>query len=184
MPHVANRLTGIRKVRDRPMKLDIHLESKSRTFELISQAGRELQCAIDGRAITADAAEIVPGTYSILVGDSAIEARVEETPTGLRVIAGGAEYQLSVRDSRKWNRSGAAGAASEGRQQIVAPMPGKVIRILLNAGDKVESGQGILVVEAMKMQNEVRSPKSGTIERLLVKEGQPVAAGEPLATVG
>jgi biotin carboxyl carrier protein len=165
------------------MKLEIQLDGKSRTFELISRSGRELRCAIDGYAITADVAEIVPGTYSILVSNSAIEVRVEETPAGLRVIASGTEYQLTVCDPRKWNRSRAAGAGSEGRQQIVAPMPGKVVRVLLNPGDKVEAGQGIFVVEAMKMQNEVRSPKSGTIERLLVKEGQTVSAGEPLAIV-
>jgi biotin carboxyl carrier protein len=62
-------------------------------------------------------------------------------------------------------------------------MPGKIIRVLVQAGDKVEAGQGLLVVEAMKMQNEIRSPKSGTVERLLVKEGQPVNAGEILAWI-
>jgi len=69
------------------------------------------------------------------------------------------------------------------RQQVTAPMPGKVVRILVQAGDKVEAGQGLLVVEAMKMQNEIRSPKGGTIERLHVKEGQPVNAGEVLCIV-
>src|SRR5258705_4794768 len=71
----------------------------------------------------------------------------------------------------------------EARQQILAPMPGKIIRVLVQAGEKVEAGQGLLVVEAMKMQNEIRSPKSGTVERLLVKEGQPVNAGEILAWI-
>jgi biotin carboxyl carrier protein len=71
----------------------------------------------------------------------------------------------------------------EGRQEILAPMPGKVIRVLAAVGDAVEAGQGLLVVEAMKMQNEIRSPKSGKVERLLVKEGQNVNAGEVLAWV-
>jgi biotin carboxyl carrier protein len=62
-------------------------------------------------------------------------------------------------------------------------MPGKIIRVLVQVGEKVQAGQGLLVVEAMKMQNEIRSPKSGTVERLLVKEGQPVNAGEVLAWV-
>jgi pyruvate carboxylase subunit B len=62
-------------------------------------------------------------------------------------------------------------------------MPGKIIRVLVQTGDKVEAGQGLLVVEAMKMQNEIRSPKTGIIERLLAKEGQPVTAGEVLAWV-
>jgi biotin carboxyl carrier protein len=62
-------------------------------------------------------------------------------------------------------------------------MPGKIARVLVQAGEKVEAGQGLLVVEAMKMQNEIRSPKSGTVEHLLVKEGQPVNAGEILAWI-
>jgi biotin carboxyl carrier protein len=63
-------------------------------------------------------------------------------------------------------------------------MPGKVIRVLVNAGDEVEAGQGLVVVEAMKMQNEIRSPKKGKVERLPVKEGQAVNAGEVLCVVG
>jgi len=66
---------------------------------------------------------------------------------------------------------------------VIAPMPGKVVRVLVRAGEAVEAGKGVVVVEAMKMQNEVRSPKSGKVERLLVSEGQTVAAGEVLAIV-
>jgi len=62
-------------------------------------------------------------------------------------------------------------------------MPGKVVRVLVKTGQRVEAGEGILVIEAMKMQNEVRSPKSGTVERLLVSENQAVGAGEVLAVV-
>jgi pyruvate carboxylase subunit B len=62
-------------------------------------------------------------------------------------------------------------------------MPGKVVRVLVKTGDRVETAQGLLVVEAMKMQNEIRSPKSGTVERVLVKEGQAVNAGEILCVV-
>ena len=72
---------------------------------------------------------------------------------------------------------------AEGRQPIVAPMPGKVIRLLVSAGDEVEAGQGLVVVEAMKMQNEIRSPKRGKVERVVATEGQNVNAGEVLAWV-
>ncbi len=65
----------------------------------------------------------------------------------------------------------------------MAPMPGKVVRILVRTGDPIEAGQGIAIVEAMKMQNEVRSPKTGRVERLFVVEGQTVNAGDALATV-
>jgi biotin carboxyl carrier protein len=62
-------------------------------------------------------------------------------------------------------------------------MPGRVIRVLVSAGDEVEAGQGLVVVEAMKMQNEIRSPKKGKVERMLAREGQNVNAGEVLAWV-
>jgi biotin carboxyl carrier protein len=65
----------------------------------------------------------------------------------------------------------------------LAPMPGKIVRVLVSAGDSVRTGQGLLVVEAMKMQNEIRAPKSGTIDRVAVVEGQTVNAGEVVAIV-
>jgi biotin carboxyl carrier protein len=92
------------------------------------------------------------------------------------------ELVAEVFDPRAW-RGRHSAAEAEGRQQIVAPMPGKIVRVLVREGELVEAGQGLLVVEAMKMQNEIRSPKSGTVERVLAQEGQPVNAGEILAWV-
>ena len=77
-----------------------------------------------------------------------------------------------------------AGAEAAGPQQVTTPMPGKIVLVLMKTGDAVDAGQGIVVVEAMKMQNEIRSPKSGTVERLLVVAGQTVNAGEVVAIVG
>jgi biotin carboxyl carrier protein len=96
---------------------------------------------------------------------------------------GSQEFIAEVIDPRAWTGRRHGNAEAEGRQQIVAPMPGKVVRLLVQAGDHVEVGQGLLVVEAMKMQNEIRSPKSGIVERILAKEGQPVNAGEVLCVV-
>src|SRR5208282_2988183 len=114
------------------------------------------------------------------------EVRVEMhqgTGSGLSVVAGNREFSAEIRDPRRWRRKRGAAAEAEGRQQVVAPMPGKIVRVLVKAGEAVDVKQGLLVVEAMKMQNEIRSPKSGTIERLLVTEGQTVNAGEILAIV-
>jgi biotin carboxyl carrier protein len=106
-----------------------------------------------------------------------------ERASALRIVAGNREFSARVRDPRQWRRNRGTAAEAEGRQQVVAPMPGKIVRVLVKAGDKVVLKQGLLVVEAMKMQNEIRSPKSGTVERLLVNEGQTVNAGEILAIV-
>jgi len=88
-----------------------------------------------------------------------------------------------VLDPRAWRGKRGGVLEAEGRQQIIAPMPGKVVRLLVKAGDAVEAGQGLLVVEAMKMQNEIRAPKTGKVERILISEGQAVNAGDVLAVV-
>jgi biotin carboxyl carrier protein len=173
------------------MKLEIDIRGRKRTLEIERPAGASgrglLLCRLDGRPLEADAVEVATGVYSILLGGRALEVRVQpaETTGGLRIHVAGEELAVQVFDPRAWRSHGRGGGAlaAEGRQQVVAPMPGKVIRVLVCHGEAVEAGQGLLVVEAMKMQNEIRSPKSGTVERVMVAEGQAVNAGEPLAVV-
>ena len=164
------------------MKLEIEFGGTLRLVELTIDQNRV--CArIDGRLVEADAVEVSSGVYSILIAGRSFVVRVEATATGLRTHVRGREYLSEVRDPREWRRNRGAAAEAEGRQKLLAPMPGKVVRLLVAAGDRVESGQGLLVVEAMKMQNEVRSPKSGTVETLLVREGQTINAGETLGFI-
>lgn len=164
------------------MKLEIQIGGRARQVEIARQ-GTALHCSIDGRALEADAVELAPGVYSILLGGRSFEVRVAPTHEGLRVHAAGEEFTAHVADPRSWRGKHGHAVEAEGRQQIVAPMPGKIVRLLVKAGDRVEAAQGLLVVEAMKMQNEIRTPKTGTVERLLVAEGQAVIAGEILAIV-
>lgn len=163
------------------MKLDITIGGRRRRVEL-DRTGSVVQGLIDGRRVQADAVVLRDGAYSILIGGRSIEVRVEESPADLRVISGGREFAASISDPRKFRR-GAGQLSAEGRQNVNAPMPGKVVRLLVKLGDAVKVGQGLFVIEAMKMQNEIRSPKSGIVERLLVVEGQPVKSGETLAVV-
>jgi biotin carboxyl carrier protein len=132
----------------------------------------------------ADVVETTPNSFSVLLGGQSHEICVTPSPDGkLHLQTGRLEFTAEVIDPRSWSGRRHGGVEAEGRQQIVAPMPGKVIRVLIVRGERVEAGQGLLVVEAMKMQNEVRSPKSGTVERVLVEEGQAVNAGEVLCVV-
>ena len=164
------------------MKLTVELNGKTRTVEM-TRAGGRISYAIDGAAREADAIEVAPGVYSILMGGQCFEARVEPAPGRLSIYVAEREYTVKIRDPRSWPGRLAGAPAFEGRQQVTAPMPGKIVRILAQAGQPIEAGQGLVVVEAMKMQNEVRSPKSGQVERILVSEGQSVNAGEVLAVV-
>ena len=139
---------------------------------------------LDGRSVAVDAAEIAPNILSILLEGQSFEISVTPSPDGrLKLHTGTQEFTAEVIDPRAWSGRRHGSVEAEGRQQIVAPMPGKVVRLLVKAGDHVEAGQVLLVVEAMKMQNEIRSPKSGIVERVLAKEGQPVNAGEVLCVV-
>lgn len=168
------------------MKFEVQLTGpsgkKTRTVDLERNA-TGWRVMLDGQPVTADVVEVAPHTLSILLGGQSYEIHVMTSPDGkLKLQTGAHEIIAEVRDPRAWSgRHG--GVEAEGRQQILAPMPGKVVRLLVKAGDCVEAGQGLLVVEAMKMQNEIRSPKSGKVERVLAKEGQPVNAGEVLAWV-
>jgi biotin carboxyl carrier protein len=164
------------------MKLTIELAGKPRVVEF-TRGPDGLACWIDGAAIGADVAEVTPGVYSILIEGRCFEVRVEPRVSDLLISVAGQEYAVAVRDPREWQRQHGGAAESQGRQQVVAPMPGKVVRVLARAGEAIEAGQGVVVVEAMKMQNEVKAPKSGKVERVLVSEGQSVNAGEVLAVV-
>jgi biotin carboxyl carrier protein len=165
------------------MKYDIHIAGKTRTVEL-TRNGARWQISLDGTATDVDAIEIAPGIFSVLLNGESHEIRVAPNPDGTLTIHDGPnEFKAEVADPRAWRGRKHGAVEAEGRQQIVAPMPGKVIRLLVKPGDKVEAGQGLLVVEAMKMQNEVKSPKTGTVEKLQAKEGQAVNAGDVLAWI-
>jgi biotin carboxyl carrier protein len=169
------------------MKFEVELASPSgirtRTIELERVADR-WRIALDGEPVQADAVEIAPNTLSILLRGESHEIRIARNPDGkLSIQTGLRQFTAEVTDSRSWRGRRLAHVEAEGRQHIVAPMAGKVVRLLVKTGDPVGAGQGLLVVEAMKMQNEIRSTKSGVVERLLAKQGQPVNAGEILVWI-
>lgn len=166
------------------MKYEVRIGGKTHIVEF-ARDSNGWQATLDGRRAVADVAEIAPNTFSILLDGHCYEICVTPSAGGkLNLQTGRLEFEAEVVDSRSWSGRRHAGAEAEGRQQVVAPMPGKVVRLLVKPGVRVEAGQGLLVVEAMKMQNEIRSPKSGMVERVQVEEGQAVNAGDVLCVVG
>ena len=169
------------------MKFEVQLAgingAKKRIVELEKQ-GTSYRILVDGRLVAADALQVTSHTMSILLNGQSFEIHIAPAPRGkLELQTGALEFTAEVQDSRAWQGRKQGALEAQGRQQIIAPMPGKVIRLLVKAGDEVQAGQGILVIEAMKMQNELRSPKGGKVERVLASEGQNVSAGEILAWV-
>jgi biotin carboxyl carrier protein len=125
-----------------------------------------------------DIVEVEPGVYSVIDGLSAWEARV----AGDEIAIAGHRFPLDIEDPRQWKRSTHA-AGAQGRASIAAAMPGKIVRILVKVGDEVAAGQGIIVVEAMKMQNELKAPRDGRVTAIEVKENDSVNAGAVLAVI-
>lgn len=163
------------------MKREVLIHGKKRLVE-IEHRGERWAFRIDGQPVPADVFEVSRGVYSILIGGQSFETRVRPLGSRLEVEVGTRPLTVEVIDPHRLVLGGHE-LELEGRQQVEAPMPGKVVRVMAEQGKPIEAGQGILVLEAMKMQNEVRSPKSGLVERLLVKEGQAVNAGDALAVV-
>jgi biotin carboxyl carrier protein len=128
----------------------------------------------------ADAAivETEPNVYSILAEGNVYEARV----AGNEITIGGVRFQFEIEDPRQWKPSRRT-ADSHGRASITAAMPGKIVRILVAVGDEVVAGEGILVIEAMKMQNELKAPRDGRVTAIEVKHNDSVNAGALLAVI-
>jgi len=120
-----------------------------------------------------------PGIFSILIEGRSYQATILAPG---KVQVNNQIFDVEIFDPRELRARSSAGA-SHGRQNIAAPMPGKVVRLLVSVGDHVEPAQGLIVVEAMKMQNEMKSPKAGTVVEIKTKDGATVAAGEILIVI-
>ena len=141
---------------------------------------------LDGAVIEAHCEEISPGVYSLLVEGRPYEAQVSQRPgdtPGLAspyvILVGLRQYRVELCDPRRSSRAVSA-LEAQGPQEIIAPMPGKVVKVLVHENQEVMRDQGLLVIEAMKMQNELRAPRPGRVERIYVLEGRGVETGARL----
>jgi biotin carboxyl carrier protein len=116
--------------------------------------------------------------YSVLVDGRSYEVRVD----GANISVSQRTFRVELVDPRRWKRD-RNHRQTEGVQNIAATMPGKVVRVLVSPGDQVEAGQGLIVVEAMKMQNEMKAVRAGRVVTLAAVAGATVNAGEILATI-
>jgi len=164
------------------MKIELEIDGQmiEGEFTLADGAAR---LSFGGATREAQVSEPEPGMFTVIINDRVYRCALEESPGGaVEVVVNGKRIPVAARD-KKHMRGQAGAAAASGQVKLSAPMPGKVVRVLLNAGDEVAARQGVLVVEAMKMQNEVQSPKAGKIAEIKVSEGQTVNAGDVLAVI-
>jgi acetyl/propionyl-CoA carboxylase alpha subunit len=164
------------------VKLALTIDGRTDHIELLAPAPACRFQLGDAAPRDANVETPEPGVYSVLMDGRSYEACVEDTPCGVIVTIEGHRFEVEVRDPRRWSRR-SAGAGAGTVQSILSPMPGKVVRVLAAPGDEVVPGQGIVVVEAMKMQNELKSNRTGRVLTVAAKEGATVSAGELLATI-
>lgn len=163
------------------MTYDVTIDGKNYRLELNRAEGR-WSCRVDGREVEVDAVLARPDVLSLRIGNLAYEVKCERVGSDVHLWVGSERFAVEIRDPRSL-RGRARAVDDHGPRKLTAPMPGKVVRVLVSEGVDVNAGSGVLVVEAMKMQNEIKSPKKGTIQRILVSEGAAVNAGDVLAIV-
>jgi len=157
-----------------------------RTDILIQDKGSRVHAELDGRGYTLEVRESGDSGYVLIAEAAVFDCRVDGRPDSgkpVEVIVGATHYSVTLSDPKRLRGTSGAVAHADEAARIVAPMPGKVVRLLVSVGDQVEAGAGIVVVEAMKMQNEMKSPKAGTVAALHVEVGATVNAGDVLAVV-
>lgn len=166
------------------MKLNASIHDVEVIVEVRREAGRVF-ANVDGREYDLEAHASPSGVTLLLSDGQVFDCRVEGQPVSgaVDVFVGTDQYAVTLIDPKRLRSAAAASAHADGAARIVAPMPGKIVRVLVAQGASVEAGAGIVVVEAMKMQNEMKAPKAGTVVTLNVEVGATVNGGDVLAVI-
>jgi biotin carboxyl carrier protein len=166
------------------MKLQAEIAADSHEIE-ITQVGKKVFAKVDDREYELETSEPESGVFLFKHAGRVYEAAVDDAKKGepAHVRVGTQEFEVRLIDPKRLRSVGSGADQTDGLIEIKTAMPGKVVRVLTEAGAVVEKGDSVLVVEAMKMQNELKSPKVGTIKEIRVTEGAAVAAGDILATI-
>jgi biotin carboxyl carrier protein len=167
------------------MKLDANIGDVQSAIDFRDE-GERVCAEIDGRSYQLEVQELTAGRYTLMHEGLVFECRIEgtaESGESVEVFVGNRQFVIAITDPKRLRSAATVGANADGAARIIAPMPGKVVRVLVEAGAQVGAGDGVVVVEAMKMQNEMKSPKAGTVSALNVQVGATVNAGDVLAVI-
>ncbi|MBM4263168.1 MAG: biotin/lipoyl-binding protein [Deltaproteobacteria bacterium] len=159
------------------------LGEQSYTVEIEESGKSVYRVNVDGHEFVVDGKKTGRTNYSLIVDNRSFEIEVDNSEDEYRVLVDGRVYHINLLDERRVRVGEASGAALQGRQKVSVPMPGKIIALLVAEGDAVEKGQGLVIVEAMKMENEVHSPIAGEVKEIKVKPGDTVEGGAVLVIV-
>lgn len=165
------------------MKLQAELDGTKHDVE-IKRDGNKVTASVDGREYSLDVSQPEPGLFVLRRDSQKHIAHVTSRPDGLSMVAiSGRSVEVSLSDPKRLRGSAGGTDVEDGIAEIKTAMPGKIVRVLVAQGDAVTKGDGVIVVEAMKMQNEMKSPKDGNVASIKVAEGDTVEAGALLLTI-
>ena len=162
------------------MKLNAKIDGEKIEVEIV-RVDDQVTATVDGRVYTLEVSRPEPNIYTFRSGGKMTQAFV--SPDGSKVTIGGNEFEIDLIDPKRLRGSSVDAEHAGGAAEIKTAMPGKVVRILVSVGADVQKGDGVLVVEAMKMQNELKSPKDGLVKEIRTTEGSTVQAGDILAVI-
>ncbi|WP_243301618.1 biotin/lipoyl-containing protein [Geothrix oryzisoli] len=169
------------------MKRTLLIGKDSLEVELLHQDGVST-LVWEGQSQPIDILELEPGCYSILLDGRSVEVRLDQAKSSdpeahaYRAMLYDGAYEFALVDPRRALLGGSGGAGASGGV-LSSPMPGKIVKLLVQPGDPVQEGQTLLVMEAMKMQNELKTATTGTVKTVHVQEGATVETGAALITV-
>jgi biotin carboxyl carrier protein len=159
-------------------------KGETRRVGLVELSDEQYEITVDGRTVLVDAARTGKTIYSIIEDGRQFEVVIDETGAhGFDVLVGGQLFHLEAFDERSKLLTATAKPVATGPQRVEAEMPGKVVKIGAPAGTQVAEGEGVVILEAMKMENEIKSPIDGVVRELGVAEGQTVESGALLFVV-
>jgi biotin carboxyl carrier protein len=164
------------------MVYEVIVGGKPHRLEL-EKASCGWECHLDGQLVQIDAVMPRRDVLSLLVEGHAYEIKREQTATDLHLWVGGTRFAVELRDPRSLRSRQHAAGDEKGPRKVLALMPGRIVRLLVAENSEVDAGQGIVVVEAMKMQNEIKSPKKGVVKKIAATPGAAVNPGDVLAIV-
>ena len=166
------------------MNYDIDLDGRKHRLSINPGAdGSSYLFQLDGQPCAADAQLLQPDILSLLIGGKSYRILFDPRPDGRAIVLGERRIPYRVDDPRSLRSRSGVDNNDTGARSIVASMPGRIVRILVQPGDSVEAQQGLIVVEAMKMQNELRAPRAGMVTRIAVAVGATVQAGQVLLVI-
>jgi biotin carboxyl carrier protein len=165
------------------MRLVATLDGAEHQLEVEEITAHALRVKLGERKFDLDVHRVGPSSYSILVGNRSFDFEVVREGDDFVVTSRGGATRVTLVDAARKSRQPGARALAAGKASLKAMMPGRVVNVLVNVGDEVAAQQGLLVVEAMKMENELKAPKAGKVVEIKVKPGQTVEKGELLLVV-